>query len=190
MLRRRSHPRVIAVAMPLTLAGLTACSGSTPPPTRVQGPAPTAVPCPGPSGDVLLTGMPDLTIACLGPGPALRIAKGDGRPTVINLWASWCGPCADEMPRLQREFARGAGTVRFLGVDTDDERSPASALLAYARVTYPQVDDRAAKVRSALQVPGLPVTLVFDRRGRLVSQHVGAISTAALQKATRIAAAS
>jgi len=93
------------------------------------------------------------------------------------------------MPMLQHEFSRSAGTADFLGVDTDDSRSPASALLAYARVAYPQGEDSKAQLRSALRVPGLPVTLVFDRQGRLVLRQVGQVSVGTLRKAIQDASA-
>jgi len=92
------------------------------------------------------------------------------------------------MPMLQEEFTRAGGLIGFVGIDTDDTPSPASALLAYAKVSYPQAEDTRAAVRSALAVPGLPVTLVFDRHGGLVARHIGQIDRATLRAALRAAA--
>ena len=89
---------------------------------------------------------------------------------------------------LQEESSRAGGGIGFVGIDTDDSPSPASALLAYAKVSYPQAEDTRARMRSAPAVPGLHVTMVFDRHGGLVARHVGQIHRATLRAALRTAA--
>jgi len=108
---------------------------------------------------------------------------------VLNLWASWCTPCAREMPLLQRMAASTQGTVAFLGVDTEDEREQALQLLAYTKVTYPSLFDPDGKVRSSVRAPGLPLTLVFSADGQQVLRHVGEINQEQLQQGLRRAGA-
>jgi cytochrome c biogenesis protein CcmG/thiol:disulfide interchange protein DsbE len=136
-----------------------------------------------------LAGMPDLMLACLGTGPARSPAAGDGRPTVVNLWASWCAPCVREMPLLQRTSERAGEAVRFVGIDIQDEPASAASLLEATGVRYDQYDDPDGDVRSAVRAVGLPVTLVFDAKGREVARRFGEIKGDWLDEALRKAGA-
>ena len=116
-----------------------------------------------------VTTFPDLPadkLSCLGAGPARPANAGDGRPTVVNLWASWCAPCVREMPLLQRTADRICEAVRFMGVDIEDQDASAASLLEATGVRYDQYTDPEGDVRAAVRAVGLPVTLVFDGRGR------------------------
>ena len=136
---------------------------------------------------VTFAGMPDTPLRCLGVGPARAVDAGDGRPTVINLWASWCAPCVREMPLLQRTSERAGESVRFVGIDIQDEPASAASLLEATGVSYEQYDDPDGEVRNAVRAVGLPVTLVFDAQGREVARRLGEIKgdwlDDALQKA-------
>lgn len=139
--------------------------------------------CPPAPEATVLAGLPDAPLACLGTGPARGPSAGDGRPTVVNLWASWCPPCVDEMPLLQRTAERAGEAVRFVGIDTQDEPASAAALLEATGVRYEQYDDPDATVRTAARVVGLPVTLVFDARGRELDRRVGRVDAAWMEQA-------
>jgi thiol-disulfide isomerase/thioredoxin len=119
--------------------------------------------------------LPAVELACLGSGPARPVNAGDGRPTVINLWASWCAPCVREMPLLQSTAQRAGDGVRFVGIATQDERASGAALLEATGVRYDQYDDPDGAVRSAVRAVGLPVTLVYDAEGREVGRRLGEI---------------
>lgn len=136
---------------------------------------------------VRLTGLASTELACLGTGPARDITAGDGRPTVVNLWASWCAPCVREMPLLQATAERAGDAVRFVGIDTQDEPASAAGLLAETGVRYDQYDDPDGKIRSAVRAVGLPVTLVYDAQGREVARRFGEIRGSWLDDALRTA---
>jgi thiol-disulfide isomerase/thioredoxin len=119
--------------------------------------------------------LPAVELACLGAGPERPANAGDGRPAVINLWASWCAPCVREMPLLQGTAQRAGSGVRFVGIATEDERASGAALLAATGVRYDQYDDPGGAVRSAVRAVGLPVTLVYDAEGREVGRRLGEI---------------
>ena len=138
---------------------------------------------------VTLAGMPDVPLSCLGSGPARAVDAGDGRPTVVNLWASWCAPCVREMPLLQRASERAGEGVRFVGIDIQDQPASAASLLEATGVRYDQYDDPDGEVRSAVRAVGLPVTLVFDARGREVARKFGEIKGTWLDDALRKAGA-
>ncbi len=131
--------------------------------------------------------LPAAELACLGSGPARPVNAGDGRPTVINLWASWCAPCVREMPLLQGTAQRAGDGVRFAGIATQDERASGAALLEATGVRYDQYDDPDGAVRSAVRAVGLPVTLVYDAEGRQVGRRLGEIEGNRLDDTLRLA---
>ena len=138
---------------------------------------------------VRLAGLPSNELTCLGTGPARPVDAGDGRPTVVNLWASWCAPCVREMPLLQETADRAGDGVRFVGIDVEDERASAAGLLQFTGVRYDQYDDPEGEVRAALRAVGLPVTVVFDAQGREVARRLGEIKGSWLDDALRTAGA-
>lgn len=96
-----------------------------------------------------------------------ELARLRGRPVVVNLWASWCAPCRQELPYFQAQAARLGKQVAFLGVNVQDGEAGARRLLASFPVPYPSVVDRNREVVRALRAQGLPATAFYDRRGRL-----------------------
>ena len=146
--------------------------------------APPAPVCEQPSVDSApgAEGLPPLTLPCLGPGPDVALDRLTGRPTVVNLWATWCGPCREEMPLLQEAYARNGKEVRFLGVDTQDDPEAARWFLDDLDVGYPHVVDADGELLRELGVRGLPVTLALDADGRVVDRVVGQLSESELQR--------
>lgn len=100
----------------------------------------------------------------------------EGKPVVVNVWASWCAPCRAEMPLLERAAGDYAGRVTFLGVASNDAPSAAAGFLEEVGVTYPNVFDATGDVRRELGLRGYPTTYVFDRSGDLVEAVVGGIT--------------
>jgi cytochrome c biogenesis protein CcmG, thiol:disulfide interchange protein DsbE len=131
--------------------------------------------------------------------PRLRPAAADGRialaelrgvPVVLNFWASWCPPCREEAPRLERRWqaARAEG-VLFLGLDMQDLSGDARDFLREFRVSYPNVRDRGDDVAREWGVTGLPETFFISRRGRVVGHVIGAVSVRQLDDGIRAAQA-
>ena len=98
-----------------------------------------------------------------------RIEALRGYPVVVNIWASWCGPCRFEFPALQRLSARYGKRVAFLGVDSEDSDDAARTFLSEAPVPYPSYSDPDNEIKELLGDPrGLPDTAFYDREGELV----------------------
>ena len=132
-------------------------------------------PCPPSSGSPVPGGLPDVTLPCLGNGPAVRMAALRGAPTLVNLWGSWCGPCQQETPSLQGAHARLGNAVRFLGVDTEDRADSALDFAAHVRppMRYPSVVDDNKAVLLAVHGPSaVPMTIFVDASGRVVHVSV------------------
>lgn len=95
-----------------------------------------------------------------------RLQSLDGFPTVVNVWASWCGPCREEFPLFMEESAEWGREVAFLGVDSQDSPDAARTFLEEFQVPYPSYSDPDEKIaRSIGAGAGLPMTLFFDRTG-------------------------
>ncbi|MHB1243844.1 MAG: TlpA family protein disulfide reductase [Gaiellaceae bacterium] len=108
-------------------------------------------------------------------------ARLDARPgRRLNLWASWCIPCKEETPLLQRSWRRwkGRGAV-FVGINAKDLRADARAFLRRYGVTYPNVYDGKGSILGRYGVTGFPETYFLDGWGRVVYRIVGAIRTPA-----------
>jgi cytochrome c biogenesis protein CcmG/thiol:disulfide interchange protein DsbE len=108
-----------------------------------------------------------------------RLAALKGHPTVVNIWAAWCGPCRAEMPVMQRVSIDLGKQVAFLGVDLKDNREAATTFLHKIPVTYPSYDDPSGQVYNAEKLVGVPSTLFFDSSGKQTFVHQGPYFTRA-----------
>lgn len=100
-----------------------------------------------------------------------------GRPIVMNLWASSCVICKDESPAIAQVSRAAGGKVRFLGVDTLDERAPAIEFANRYKILFPVAYDPAGIVASKYRVAGLPYTFFISASGtRVLGVNIGALS--------------
>jgi cytochrome c biogenesis protein CcmG/thiol:disulfide interchange protein DsbE len=118
----------------------------------------------------------DINLPCLIEGPAINPARLAGRPMVVNLWATWCEPCREEMPMLQAAQKRYGARVQFVGVNTKDRPDWAAEFLEEVKVTYPEVVDFDGQLLASVRSLGLPVTLVLDRQGQVSGRQIGRIT--------------
>jgi peroxiredoxin len=106
-------------------------------------------------------------------GENVRLSEHSGEVVLVNFWATWCGPCRQEMPQLDELYAkyRRAGLV-LLGVTIDHQRDRAAEMAGTLKVAYPVLFDELRNVSRSYGVDDLPVTLLIDRQGvvRFVSQ--------------------
>jgi cytochrome c biogenesis protein CcmG/thiol:disulfide interchange protein DsbE len=101
-----------------------------------------------------------------------------GTPVVVNVWASWCGPCRFEIPFLQRAFREHGTKVAFLGVNSDDAAGNAARMVRELPMPYPSVVDARANLAGKLGARGLPVTVFYDADGKQEYVHQGAYPSA------------
>lgn len=98
-----------------------------------------------------------------------RIVALRGYPAVVNVWASWCGPCRFEFPHFQRAAADYGKRVAFLGIDSEDSDDAAATFLEEAPVPYPSYTDPDKDIADGIGASlGLPDTAFYDRHGELV----------------------
>ena len=109
--------------------------------------------------------LPDISLPCFTGGAPVRLAEVRG-PAVLNLWASWCGPCRTELPVIQSLADRSQGRVHVIGVDTGDSREAAASFATGRDVTIPTLYDRDKQLLAALGRITLPITVFVDPAGR------------------------
>ena len=104
----------------------------------------------------------------------------DGRPVVLNLWASWCTPCRREIPEFSRVAEANPG-VAFVGAAVEDAPGPAEAFAAEVGASYPMGIDEHLTVKSGYPFVGLPVTYLIGADGTVARQIQGQLNAATLQ---------
>lgn len=155
---------------------------------------------PTPSGDAADTGSLSIDVAGFPrgplagePAPDMSVAlfdgsrfvlseyrSADGRPLVLNLWASWCAPCRIEIPEFSR-VAEQNPQVAFLGVAVEDAPGPAETFAAEVGASYPLGIDDNGSVTDNYPFMGLPVTYLIGADGRITRQVNGQITAGTLE---------
>lgn len=107
-------------------------------------------------------------------GENLRLSEYRGEVVMINFWATWCGPCRQEMPLLDDLYSRyeRVGFV-LLGVNIDDEPRRAMQMIDELGVEFPVVFDSTKQVSELYDVSAMPVTVIVDREGNVRHVHHG-----------------
>ncbi len=116
---------------------------------------------------------PDFTLKS-NSGSNLRLSEMRGQVVLINFWASWCGPCRQEMPLLDeihKKYAKLGFTV--LGINVDNDSSKADKILKNIPVTFPVLYDPDGKVSKLYNVNAMPTTVIVDRDGKQRFLHLG-----------------
>ena len=124
------------------------------------------------SADIVGKPAPDFALRSM-QGPSMRLSEHLGEVVVINFWATWCGPCRQEMPLLDALYGKykQAGLV-LLSVNIDEKVEPAIEMAQTLKVSYPVLFDARKEVSRAFDVGAMPVTVLVDRAGvvRYVSE--------------------
>jgi peroxiredoxin len=118
-------------------------------------------------------------------GGRVRLADLRGRPVVLNFWASWCPPCAAEMPEFQRVHRRLGDRVAFLGVNQRDQAQAAEQLARSSGVTYPLALDVAGRSFDAFGGLGMPTTVLIGADGTVADIFAGQLDETLLSERIR-----
>jgi thiol-disulfide isomerase/thioredoxin len=107
-------------------------------------------------------------------GPARKLSDYRGKALIINVWASWCGPCVQEMGSLERLAYRDEGKhFNIIGISTDDYPDRAKALLKKSNITFSNFIDSKLVLENMLGASRLPLTLLVDANGRVLGKFYG-----------------
>ena len=132
----------------------------------------------------LAISLPALAGPPAGPAPAftlaaksggeVSLAQYKGQVVMINFWASWCGPCRQEMPLLESIYKKyNKMGFTMLGVNVEPDSNAANEWLKATPVSFPILYDRDSKVSKLYDVAGMPSTVIIDRSGKLRVLHRG-----------------
>ena len=134
---------------------------------------------------------PDFELPSLG-GGSIRLSRLRGRAVVLNFWASWCGPCAEEMPALQALFAtQGDRGPVVLAINQGEDAATVQAFVRAHGLTFPVGLDTDQRVGAQYRMIGLPTSTWIDANGRIADRVAGAMAPDVMQaKATRVVAVS
>ena len=164
---------VVTLAL-VSSAGFTAFAASAAAPSAT--PAPTAAPVAATVDTEVKVGQLLRAALLRGlNGPDRQLAEFRGRPLLINVWASWCGPCRAEMASLERVAWREEGRqFAIIGISTDDYRDQALAWLKNSNATISHYLDQQLQMEHMLGATRLPLTLIVDASGRVRLKVYGA----------------
>jgi thiol-disulfide isomerase/thioredoxin len=146
------------------------------------------LPCPVPGAEGAPKASPDrrpgalrgITLECAGDGSTVNVAEViAGRAVVLNLWAYWCGPCAEELPAMAQYQRRAGPEVTVLTVHQDENETAALLRLAELGVRLPTLQDGRRLVAAALRVPNvMPATVVLRADGSVADVLPRSFATA------------
>ena len=107
-------------------------------------------------------------------GQDVSLAQYKGNVVMINFWASWCGPCRQEMPLLESIYKKyNKMGFTLIGVNVEPDSNAANEWLKATPVSFPILYDRDSKVSKLYDVAGMPSTVIIDRSGKLRVLHRG-----------------
>ena len=116
---------------------------------------------------------PDFTLKS-NSGKNIKLSELRGQVVMINFWASWCGPCRQEMPLLDQLYQRYQPMgFTLLGVNVEEDSGAADKILKEIPVSFPVLYDNKSKVSESYQVQAMPSTFLIDRDGKLRYLHKG-----------------
>lgn len=118
----------------------------------------------GPAEQVLGTALPDAIVPNV-MGGDIKLSAYRGRPVLINLWATWCGPCRREMPALERLAKEQDGKMAVVAIDQREDTSVVRSYVERFGVTFPVGIDDGQKLGTDLHLVGLPSSFFVDRDG-------------------------
>lgn len=150
---------VVAVALAAAVAVFIATASSEP---TAEGPS-----------------APDLELAEFD-GGTVRLADFQGKPLVVNFWASWCVPCLAELPGFVRIHQANKNAVAFLGINLADDPGSAEAVREQTGITYPLARDPDGSAFEAFGGFGMPTTVFVSPQGTVIELYTGELTAEAL----------
>ena len=128
---------------------------------------------------------PDFTMYTL-EGEPVKLSDFQGKPVILNFWASWCGPCKMEMPEIQKFYETYGDEIHFLLVSVDDSADTAKAFIADAGYTFPVYFDTTSLGAYTYGASSIPLTFFIDAEGYPAAYYMGAMSESILQQGVEL----
>jgi thiol-disulfide isomerase/thioredoxin len=104
-----------------------------------------------------------------------KLSEYRGKPLIINMWASWCGPCQEEMASIQHlSTIQGGKRFSIIGISTDDDKDAAVKAMIKSKLTFENYIDRNLTFEHLLGADSIPLTIFIDAQGRIIKKIHGA----------------
>ena len=146
--------------------------------------APTTAGTVPPTSEAVDYSAPDFTVFDWD-GNAVKLSDFEGKPVVLNFWASWCGPCKSEMPDFEEAYMQYGEQIHFLMVNCTGGRETVDSAKAFVEeqgYTFPVYFDTSYEASSTYGASSIPMTFFIDANGDLVTYGMGALSAEVLHK--------
>ena len=113
-------------------------------------------------------------------GQIAKLSDFKGKPTIVNFWATWCGPCKSEMPAFESIYTRYKDDVNIMMVNLTDNTNETvkkvKEFISQNGYTFPVFFDTSAYAAKTYRVTSVPMTLFIDKNGNLINSHTGAMT--------------
>lgn len=103
-------------------------------------------------------------------------AVKDKKVMVLNFWATWCPPCREEMPELEKFYKNYGTKVQFFGIDEQEPADKVSMFLQNNGYTYPILLDTNGEIGQRFKVNGIPTTVIIDAKGTIIYRKTGGVT--------------
>lgn len=129
---------------------------------------------------------PDFTLNTL-EGKKVTLSKNGGKPSLVNLWASWCPPCKVEMPHLQKAYEKYGDQVNFhmVNLTSLDNKDKMIDYIKDGKYTFPVLMDETGKVGEKYMAFSIPQTYIVDEKGQVIQKIMGAMTEEQLEEIMR-----
>jgi peroxiredoxin len=118
---------------------------------------------------------PDFQLETL-EGSTIQLADLRGRPVLINFWATWCGPCQQEMPLIEQYYQKYQTDLVVLAINNDEPEPDVQTFVTKLDLTFPVLLDPGMKVEDQYRVRAFPTTFFIDKGGTIRYQHIGILN--------------
>jgi len=127
------------------------------------------------------TAAPDFTLPLLD-GSSQRLSDLQGNPVIINFWATWCIPCKEEMPLLEKVSKQYAGKLLVFGVNVGEGKELVTPFIEEVGVTFPILLDETQQVADLYFVRNFPITFFIDDSGMIRAMHIGTLQESQIER--------
>ena len=126
------------------------------------------------------TEAPDITVTAMD-GTEVKLSSLRGKTVFVNFWATWCGPCMQEMPEMNKIYPDYKDKIEFFAVSIDDSRSDYEKYAGESGFAYPMYWGDKNAIVKAYGLQGIPASYIVDKYGTITKSHIGGLNETALR---------
>ena len=115
-------------------------------------------------------------------GETIHLSDMQGKPVLVNFWATWCGPCQVEMPLIQEYYEKYSPDLKVMAVNYDEAVGDVQPYVKELGLTFPVILDPGGKITDLYRIRGFPTTYFIDSEGFVQGVYVGIMSKHTLEE--------